>query len=302
MSSHSPSLEVVSLCVSTMMNYATSCLRRPKGFPSIAVFSSWHLTSIRNTIMQGLGFTRSGFFVNTACIDPTLLLVDNSRMMRLADTRQLAIGIMLGVITECNIINEFTGGSSSSPYTLRKVTIAPFAQEMRRDTSVWGKVLGFQSIVGQVSALGISFSTRRKSEQQGTSLSPMKSAGYLLSVTSNLSSPSSSRHIGSYPSSRGFDDHSMCCVYLVFDVSHHPNSTHLRGTSQVWSWFHFLAGGLWFVVQPSTLSEGNPRPQRASSGGSGIYTRDLDRPQRREEFVHKPAVLNRAGHGSCAPS
>ena len=251
--------------------------------------------------MQGLGFTRSGFFVNTARIDPSLLLVDNSRMMRLADTRQLAIGIMLGVVTECNVVNEFTGGSASGPYSLRKVTIAPFAQEMRRDTSVWGRVLGFRSIVGAVSSLGISFSTRRKAEQQGTSLSPMKSAGYLLSVTSNLSSPSSSRHAGSYPTSRGFDDHSACCL-CVFDVSHCPNSTHLRGASQARSRFHFLTGGLQFPVWSSALSEGNPRPRRASGGGGRLYIGNLDGPQRREEFVYEPPVLDRARDGSRSPS
>ena len=175
----------------------------------------WFLVSsiMPRAVLRGLMFQRSGFYVNTARIDPRALTVDHSRMLKTADSRQLAVGVMLGLATECFIINEFNGGSASSPYSIRKISIAPFAQEMRRDTSVWGSTFGFHVIPGPVSTAGITFSSRRKADP-AQSLSPSKSAGFLLSVTSTLSSPSSSRS-GSYSFSRGFDEHSMCFLFFV---------------------------------------------------------------------------------------
>ena len=165
--------------------------------------------------MRGLLFHRSGFFVNTARMDPRGLMVDSSRMLKLAESRQLVVGVMLGLATECFVVNEYTGGPASAPYSIRKISIAPFAQEMRRDTSVWGLSFGFHVIPGPVSTTGITFSSRRKSDPvQGTPLSPSKSAGYLLSVTSSLSSGSSSRNSGSYSFSRSFDDHSMFLLVI----------------------------------------------------------------------------------------
>ena len=119
--------------------------------------------SLSSSLIQGLVFNRSGFFVNTSRIDPKILRVD-SRMLKMADSNEFAIGIMLGVVTECFLIAE---GALGQHHTVHKISIAPFAQEMRRDTSLWGEVLGFDSIIGSVSEEGLSFSTRAK--KMGTS-------------------------------------------------------------------------------------------------------------------------------------
>jgi hypothetical protein len=65
---------------------------------------------------------------------------------------------MLGVVTECFLIEESFMGSTA----VHKITIAPFAQEMRRDTSLWGQLFGFRIISGSMSSMGFSFLTRRK--------------------------------------------------------------------------------------------------------------------------------------------
>jgi len=80
-------------------------------------------------------------------------------MLKMADSNDFAVGIMLGVVTECFLISE---GSLGQRYTVHKITIAPFAQEMRRDTSLWGQLLDFENILGPVSEEGLSFSTRSK--------------------------------------------------------------------------------------------------------------------------------------------
>ena len=150
-----------------------------------------------------------------ARIDPRGLMVDSSWMLKIAESRQLVVGVMLGLATECFIVNEFTGGPVSAPYSIQEISIAPFAQEMRRDTSVWGLSFRFHVIPRAVSTSGITFSSRWKSDpMQGTLLSPSKAAGYLLSVTSSLSTGSSSRNSGTYSFSCSFDDHSMCLVAI----------------------------------------------------------------------------------------
>jgi hypothetical protein len=73
---------------------------------------------------------------------------------------------MLGVVTECAIIQ--VGYLVAPRYPVHKISIAPFAQEMRRDSSCWGAVLGFRTIIGPVSSFGISFSTRPESPHKGT--------------------------------------------------------------------------------------------------------------------------------------
>ena len=82
--------------------------------------------------------------------------------MSFAGTTKHAIGVMLGVVTECFLIEEGVSGAPNASYPVHKVTIVPFAQEMRRDTSVWGEVLGFHVISGATSPLGFSFFTKKK--------------------------------------------------------------------------------------------------------------------------------------------
>ena len=94
-------------------------------------------------------------------MNPSVLSVE-SRRLRIAGSNANAVGIMLGVVTECFLVEECMGGSLNAPYPIHKVTIVPFAQEMCRDTSLWGLLFGFEVVSGSVSNLGISFLTRRQ--------------------------------------------------------------------------------------------------------------------------------------------
>ena len=172
------------------------------------------LIMFRRLLLRGLLFVHSGDYVNMSCVDPGVLSPESSsstsRFIKIAGTRRCAVGIMLGIVTECNIVSAAIAGPPSATYSMRRITIAPFDQEFRRDTSVWGQVLEFHSIVGTISAGGVSFSSRRKIEiPQGGDSTPKKSAAYLTQVTSPLAASSAGRAGTSYPTSRGFDDPSM---------------------------------------------------------------------------------------------
>lgn len=103
----------------------------------------------------------AGCFVNTSRIHPNKLVVEASRL-KIHATNENAVGIMLGVVTECFVVKDGSGGNPQSPSTIHKVSIVPFAQEMRRDTSLWGQLFDFHVVSGPVSAVGITFSTRSK--------------------------------------------------------------------------------------------------------------------------------------------
>jgi len=79
--------------------------------------------------------------------------------MKIAGTNNMAVGIMLGLVSECFIIDEGYSGSSLKPYPVHKISIVPFVQEMCRDTSLWGQLFDFEVITGSVSNLSISFLT-----------------------------------------------------------------------------------------------------------------------------------------------
>jgi hypothetical protein len=156
-------------------------------------------------------FVRSGRHVNTSRIDPAELFVDGESeasgqiaigVMKVIDSKQVAIGIMLGMSTECALVEHQLIGGNVSPIMIRRITIAPFKQEMRRDTSVWGRLFEFDVIPGSVSDLGFSFSTRTK-KVTSVGGSPIKSSGLLSSVKSPAGKAGSS-----YQPSRSFDDHS----------------------------------------------------------------------------------------------
>lgn len=110
-------------------------------------------------VLKALLFTKSGTYVNTARIDPSLLRVDNSRL-RVADSRSLAVCIMTGTVTESFLVASAEAGPRHSPYAIHKVTIAPFHQDFRRDTSTWGQLFDFHVITGMLSPAGFGFATR----------------------------------------------------------------------------------------------------------------------------------------------
>ncbi|RDB19703.1 hypothetical protein Hypma_013177 [Hypsizygus marmoreus] len=109
-------------------------------------------------LLHGILFVQSGFFVNTARIDPSLLIVDNRRI-KIAATKAPAVGIMMGLVTECCLRSSAIAGGNQSQYAVHRLTIAPAPQEMRRDYSVWGLLFGFSEIPGPTTDSGFSFST-----------------------------------------------------------------------------------------------------------------------------------------------
>jgi hypothetical protein len=149
-------------------------------------------------------------------VNPDVLVVE-AGTMKMAGTKSMAVGIMLGVVSECFIAEAVMAGSSLSPYAVHRVSIVPFPQEMRHDTSVWGKVFQFFDMVGPVNnSIGISFSTRKRSDPLITSLS--KSEGLFMSVArpTHAFVTSGSRVHGHYPVSRAFEeDSASISPYLV---------------------------------------------------------------------------------------
>ena len=69
---------------------------------------------------------------------------------------------MTGIITDCAIISDGTTGGPDNEKTVHKVSLAPFRQDFRRDTTMWGKVLNFDNLSCAISTEGISFTTKPK--------------------------------------------------------------------------------------------------------------------------------------------
>jgi hypothetical protein len=111
-------------------------------------------------------------------------------------------------------IDPIMNGPPASAYAVHRVTITPFAQEMRRDTSLWGRLFDFRAITGPVSSNGISFTTRKRAESLSAGLSsPTKNGGIFMTVTSPLTSfasPPSSGNGIFYPQSRAFEEKRTC--------------------------------------------------------------------------------------------
>lgn len=133
-------------------------------------------------------FTKSGSYVNTARIDPGILGVDNNRL-RVADTKGLARCIMTGTVTESYLIASAESGPRYSPYAVHKVTIAPFEQDFRRDTSVWGLMFDFHVIAGMISPAGFSFTTRGEGKGDTRRTRGLSSYNFNLCLLIHLSQP-----------------------------------------------------------------------------------------------------------------
>ncbi|KAF8884362.1 hypothetical protein BD779DRAFT_1787287 [Infundibulicybe gibba] len=146
-------------------------------------------------VLRGLTFARSGFFVNTARVDPTCLGMEARRLV-IANTSTTAVCIMIGTVLSCDLIGSYTSG----PYTTHRIAILPFAQEMRRDSSVWGmKLGGWNKIVGPVESGGFGFHTRPKSNSQQ----------WPVQCCSPNSEEDEKHNVidqGGYPSSRSFEE------------------------------------------------------------------------------------------------
>lgn len=124
------------------------------------------LTLVTRAFVRALLFVRSGQFVNTARVDPTQLVVENSRL-RIQDKKSLAICIMTGTLTESFVVESCDAGPHHAPYRIHKVTIAPLEQDWRRDVSVWGLLFNFHVIAGMLSESGFGFATRGEGKGDG---------------------------------------------------------------------------------------------------------------------------------------
>jgi hypothetical protein len=97
--------------------------------------------------------------VNMSRVHPDVLAYSDT--LKIAGTKDNAVGIMLGMTTECCLVKPGKSGPVNAAWTIYKITIMPFPQEFARDQSMWGQHLGFTNITGSISQLGISFSTRK---------------------------------------------------------------------------------------------------------------------------------------------
>jgi hypothetical protein len=119
----------------------------------VFILFSWHDELIR-TIIKALRFVKCGSYVNTARVDPKILSVVNNRL-RIADTKSMALCVMTGTVTESYLVGSAEAGPPHSPYAIHKVTIAPFEQDFRRDTALWGLLFDFHVIYGKVEIIRI---------------------------------------------------------------------------------------------------------------------------------------------------
>jgi hypothetical protein len=119
-----------------------------------------------SAFLKALLFVKSGYYVNTARVDPAFLYVENSRL-RVRDKKSLAICIMSGTLTESFIVDSCETGPRHAPYPIHKVTIAPVEQDWRRDVSVWGLLFNFRVISGMLTESGFGFATRGEGKGDG---------------------------------------------------------------------------------------------------------------------------------------
>ena len=130
------------------------------------LFKFWFY--VNRSFLCALRFVKSGFYVNTARVNPADLYVDNSRL-RVQKNKSLAIGIMTGTVTESFLVASAEAGPRNSPYYIHKITIAPLEQDFRRDMSVWGMMFNFHTAVGSISPFGFSFATHGEGHGKGDS-------------------------------------------------------------------------------------------------------------------------------------
>jgi hypothetical protein len=112
-------------------------------------------------LIRALLFTKSGIFVNPARASPDVFIAEYGRL-KLKEPVSVAVCIMTGIVTDCAIISEACAGGPDNEKSVHKISLAPFRQEFRRDTTMWGKILNFDNISCAISTEGLSFSTKPK--------------------------------------------------------------------------------------------------------------------------------------------
>ena len=110
-------------------------------------------------LVRALLFTKAGIFVNPARVAPDVFVAESGRL-KLKEPSSVAVCIMTGIVTDCAIISEGCTGGPDNEKTVHKISLAPFHQEFRRDTTMWGKILNFDSLSCSISTEGLSFTTK----------------------------------------------------------------------------------------------------------------------------------------------
>ena len=110
-------------------------------------------------LIRALLFTKSGVFVNPARVAPEVFFAETGRL-KLKEPSSVAVCIMTGIVTDCAIISEGCTGGPDNEKVVHKISLAPFRQEFRRDTTMWGKILNFDNISCAISTEGVSFTTK----------------------------------------------------------------------------------------------------------------------------------------------
>lgn len=150
----------------------------------MSAFQSFHLSlssdllEFRN-LLAALLFVRHGYYVNFARADPALFEPNHRRNVKLREYSGFCVGIMSGVSTDSHILSSVSVGPNASAYDQHQVTVVPFHQEIRRDVSAWGQILGFKVIKGTTNCKGFVFVTRGS----GKSVSFNNSAFYLCFIS-----------------------------------------------------------------------------------------------------------------------
>ncbi|KAG6913648.1 hypothetical protein DXG01_005331 [Tephrocybe rancida] len=124
------------------------------------------------TLCRGVMFVSAAYFVNFARIDPALL-TSKSKRICLIGKGVFCAGVMCGVVTASHLMPSNIITAPGSGINYHRVTIVPFAQELRRDMAMMTQVLGLEDPKASISSLGLSFGSRG----QGRSV-PQQSGGY----------------------------------------------------------------------------------------------------------------------------
>ncbi|KAG6852162.1 hypothetical protein C0991_002537, partial [Blastosporella zonata] len=113
-------------------------------------------------LREALYFTRCGFYVNFACMDPCDFVCTKFNRVALKDGGAFCFGIMSGVVTHSYLLkSSVTISGKKGPFQQHRLMVVPFRQEAYRDVSAIGAILNLNDgTKGAVSSSGFAFVTR----------------------------------------------------------------------------------------------------------------------------------------------
>jgi hypothetical protein len=155
----------------------------------------------------------------------------------IAGSRNTAVFITTGCSYQCSLVQPGYGGSASSQYRVRKISMFPFTQEYERSMACIANVLDIPSFYGAMSGGALTFSTRKENTTGSIGMSCVQSdhvdtyvIGSLVSgpstpkaksLFSKVESTSQSQGwAGSrYPSAFNFEDRGTITFYIGFAIT-----------------------------------------------------------------------------------